>query len=143
MANIERKPILVDYLAGGVLTSSLVWVWLQLVHYIPNQIILFVYVPMLVVLSGISTYIVCMKTSKDHINIGIRTALSSWLISVLFFLTVSFYFDLNILLILLICYVVGGLGGAYIALKMLPESEERKPELDHQVEAKLLNWFLL
>lgn len=117
MANIKRKLILLDYIAGGVLTSGLVWGWLQLVNYIPNQIVFYVHAPILVVLSGISSYIVCMKTSKDHLNIGIRTALSSWLFSVLFFWIFAFELDLIFLLSLLVSYIVGGLGGAYIALK--------------------------
>jgi hypothetical protein len=119
VSNFERKPILIDYLAGGVLTSGLGWIWLQLVNNIPNQIVFFIYAPVLVVLSGISSYIVCMKTSRDHLIIGVRTALSSWLFSVLFLLTFAFDFDLSFLLTLLVCYIVGGLGSAYIALKKL------------------------
>lgn len=117
MAKIKRKPILLDYLAGGVLTSGLVWGWLQLINSIPNQIVYYIHAPILAVMSSISSYIVCIKTSKDHLNVGVRTALSSWLFSVLFFLIFAFEFDLNFLLILLVSYMVGGLGGAYIALK--------------------------
>ena len=117
MANIKRKPILLDYLAGGVLTSGLVWGWLQIINSIPNQIAFYIHAPILAVLSSISSYIVCIKTSKDHLNVGVRTALSSWLFSVLFFLIFAFEFDLNFLLILLVSYMVGALGGAYIALK--------------------------
>jgi hypothetical protein len=67
---------------------------------------------MFVVVSGLSSYIVCRRTSRGHLGVGMRTSLSSWLFSVFILISFAFDLDLNLLIILLVCYTIGGVGGA-------------------------------
>jgi len=116
---VEYKPSLMDYFAGGVLTSGLTWFWLNLKYYFPYQVISFFNIPIFILFSSIASHFICRKAKSDYIRIGLRTTVSAWLISLLFLLSFSFNFDLELLLILLFCYFVGGLTGTFITQRKI------------------------
>ena len=86
--------------------------------YLAAWALLFQYLllPLWCLVSGLSTYLVCMKTSTKHLVTGMKmTALS---IIIGFFMVPTLQnFDLGNFGILLLCYLIGGIGGAYYSLK--------------------------
>jgi len=128
LTNVERKPIIFDYFAGGLLTSCLVWFWLQFISYFPDPTIASLTGPVFIAASAVSAYLVCKRTTRGHLGVGVKTALSSWLVTVLILLSFGLELDMNLIIILLICFVLGGLAAAYIALKDRFRKPIRKPE---------------
>ena len=129
MTNVERKPVIFDYFAGGLLTCGLIWFWLQFISYFPDPILTFLSWPVFIAAGTVSAYLVCKRTTKGHLGVGIKTALSSWLITVL--ILFSFGLDLGTyqIVILLICFVLGGLAAAYISLKNRFRKPIHKPDV--------------
>ena len=128
MTKVERRPVIFDYFAGGLLTSSLVWFWLQFISYFPDPTIASLSGPVFIAFSAVSAYLVCRRTTRGHLGVGVKTALSSWLVTVLLLLSFGLEPDMNLIIILLVCFVLGGLAAAYIALKDRFRKPIRKPE---------------
>ena len=127
MTQAERAPVIFDYFAAGLLTSSLVWFWLQLIAYFPQLPIeslgLFY-----IAASAASTYLVCRRTTRGQLGVGIKTALFSLVMTVLILL--SFGLDLNtdFLIQLIIGYLFGSMVAAYLALRSRLRKSVQKPE---------------
>jgi len=128
LTNVERKPVIFDYFAGGLLTSGLVWFWLQFISYFPDPTIASLTGPVFIAASAVSAYLVCKRTTRGHLAVGVKTALSSWLVTVLILLSFGLELDISLILILLVCFVFGGLAAAYLALKDRLRKPIHKPE---------------
>ena len=128
MTKVERRPVIFDYFAGGLLTSSLVWFWLQFISYFPDPTIASLTGPVFIATSAVSAYLVCKRTTGGHLAVGVKTALSSWLITVLILLSFGLELDMYLIVILLVCFVLGGLVAAYLALKGRLRKPIPKPE---------------
>ena len=128
MTKFERKPATFDYFAGGLLTSGLVWFWLQFISYFPDPTIASLTGPVFIAASAVSTYLVCKRTTRGHLAVGVKTALSSWLVTVLILLSFGLELDISLILILLVCFALGGLAAAYLALKDRLRKPIHKPE---------------
>jgi hypothetical protein len=110
----ERSPKLFDYLAGAILTNGLA----MMAIYLAAWELLFQYllIPLWFVAAGVSSYLVCMRTTKNHLITGIKTAVISIVMG--FFMVPTLQnIDLGSLFIILICYIIGSIGGAYYALR--------------------------
>ena len=110
----ERTPKLFDYIAGAILTNGLATMALYLAAYEPFfQLLL---IPLWCFSAGVATYLVCMRTSKGHLLIGVKTAVLSVVFGVVIIPTLE-NLDLGQLLIVLVCFLVGAFGGAFYALR--------------------------
>jgi len=138
LTKVERRPVIFDYFAGGLLTSGLVWFWLQFNIYFPDPIISSLEWPVFIAFSTVSAYLVCKRTTRGHLGVGVKTALSSWLVTVLLLFSFGLELEVYQIVILLICFVLGGLVAAYLALKDRFRKPIRKPEAKPDVspEAK-------
>jgi len=128
LAKVERRPVIFDYFAGGLLTSSLVWFWMQFISYFPDPTIASLTGPVFITFSAVSAYFVCKRTTRGHLGVGVKTALSSWLVTVLLLLSFGLELDTNLIIILLVCFVFGGLAAAYLSLKARFKKPIREPE---------------
>ena len=128
MTKVERRPVVFDYFAGGLLTSGLIWFWLQFISYFTDPTIASLTGPVFIAASAVSTYLVCKRTTRGHLAVGVKTALSSWLVTVLILLSFGLELDISLILILLVCFVLGGLVAAYITLKDRFRKPIHKPE---------------
>jgi uncharacterized membrane protein HdeD (DUF308 family) len=110
----ERSPKLFDYFAGAILTNGLAVIAI----YLAALALIFQYllIPLWFAAAGVSTYLVCMRTTKNHLLTGAKTAVLSIILG--FFMVPTLQsLDLGILGLVLVCYLLGSIGGAYYALK--------------------------
>ena len=114
MAVVDRTPKLMDYLAGAILTNGLASVAIYLAIFHP--FFQYTLIPFWCLSAGIATYLVCMRTSKQHLLTGAKTAVISILLGVIMVPTLQ-GLDLSSILLLLVCFFVGSIGGAYYALR--------------------------
>lgn len=130
MTNVERKPVIFDYFAGGLLTSALVWFWLQFISYFPDPTIASLSGPFFIAASAASAYLVCKRTTRGQLGVGIKTALASWLMTVLILLSFGLVLEMDILITFFISFVLGGLAAAYLALRTRLRKPVHKPEAE-------------
>ena len=65
--------------------------------------------------SALSAYFVCQRTSKQHLVVGAKTAIVTFFLGI--FMIGFTDFNIDLLILLFVCYLVGGVGGSYLALK--------------------------
>jgi len=127
LTQAERKPVIFDYFAGGLLTSSMVWFWLQFIAYFPDIPIeslgLFY-----IAASAASTYLVCRRTTRGQLGVGLKTALASWVITVLILLSFRLELNTDFLIQLSIGYFFGSMVAAYLALRSRLKKSVQRPE---------------
>jgi small-conductance mechanosensitive channel len=127
LTQAERKPVIFDYFAGGLLTSCLVWFWLQLIAYFPELPIetlgLFY-----IAASAASTHLVCKRTTRGQLGVGIKTALFSWVMTMLILLSFGLELNTDFMIQLIIGYLFGSMVAAYLALRSRLRKSVQKPE---------------
>jgi hypothetical protein len=118
-----RKPTLTDYMAGGMLTNGVVWVWSMFLTYVlrvqtSQTSIVVLLISYLVYLGGsvAASYLVCQRTTSNHIMVALKTSAAGWIFT-LFFMFSYVEVSLGTVVILLVTFGVGGFIGAYLALK--------------------------
>jgi hypothetical protein len=118
-----RKPSLTDYMAGGMLTNGVVWVWSMFLTYVlrvqtSQTSIVVLLISYLVYLGGsiLAAYLVCQRTTSNHIIVALKTSAAGWIFT-LFFMFSYVDVSLGTVVVLLLTFGVGGLIGAYSALK--------------------------
>ena len=110
----ERSPKLFDYFAGAILTNGLAMIAIYLAAW--ELIFQYLLIPLWFVAAGVSAYFVCMRTSKNHLVTGAKTAVFSIILG--FFMVPTLQsLDFGVLGLVLVCYLVGSIGGSYFALR--------------------------
>jgi uncharacterized membrane protein HdeD (DUF308 family) len=114
MASAERSPKLFDYFAGAILTNGLGTMAIYLAAFEP--FFQYLLIPLWCLAAAISTYLVCMRTSKDHLLTGVKTAVVSIALGVIMVPTMQ-GLELGSLVLILGCFLLGSIIGAYYALR--------------------------
>jgi hypothetical protein len=110
----ERSPKLFDYFAGAILTNGLAMIAIYLAAW--ELIFQYLLIPLWFVAAGVSAYLVCMRASKNHLVTGAKTAVFSIILG--FFMVPTLQsLDFGVLGLVLVCYLVGSIGGSYFALR--------------------------
>lgn len=121
MSNTDKNRIsFFDYMAGAMLATGFAWIWSLVLTIFsdlfssiaPNILVLVSYI----IYGGgstIASYIVCRKTVSGYLQTALRLAILSWVFSLL----IASPSTLGTIVVLLICYVIGTTGGAYLALR--------------------------
>lgn len=131
MATTERKPKLFDYFAGAILTNGLATVAIYLAAW--ETLFQYLLIPLWFISAGVATYLVCMRTTSNHLATGAKTAVFSILIG---FIMVPVMQSLEIasIALILVCYLVGSIGGAYYALRTQLKAKKKAAMTPPNVE---------
>ncbi|MFB0558762.1 MAG: hypothetical protein ACETVY_06570 [Candidatus Bathyarchaeia archaeon] len=120
----QRKPTLNDYLAGAVLTNGLVWIWLRLLGSLggitSNAYLGILSLSTLVICllsSTLASYQVCRRAQAEQLLVGMKAAGLAWLFSPFIIFPIIQGAFVNVAIILLVCFSLGGVAGAYLATK--------------------------
>ncbi len=110
----ERTPKLFDYFAGAILTNGLATAAIFLAAW--EILFQYLLIPLLLLSAAVATYLVCMRTTKNHLVTGAKTAVLSIFLG---FIMVPAMQSLEVasLVLILGCYIAGSIGGAYLALR--------------------------
>jgi hypothetical protein len=132
-----RNPNLTDYMAGTMLANGFVWIWSMIHTYFPDlisriPIVIQAVIAYAIYISGsaVSSYLVCKRTSSNHLMVGLKLAGLAWLFSLILMLSSTTGPTLGTAMMLLVCYLAGGLAGAYMALRseLRPRRADRARE---------------
>ena len=115
MTTTERTPTLYDYFAAAILANGIALMWDYVVSTIPMLVILSI--PIYAAAGFIASYLVCKRTSKQHLSVGLKTALGSSLFSFFMIWSIATEINLGTVILLILCYLVGGILAAYITLR--------------------------
>ena len=138
MSEEPRNPTLTDYMAGTMLANGFVWIWSMILSYFPDlisriPIVILAVTAYAIYISGsaVSSYLVCKRTSSNHLMIGLKLAGLAWLFSLIMMLSSTTGPTLGSAVMLLVCYLAGGLAGAYMALRseLRPSRADRAREM--------------
>lgn len=121
---VERKPTTNDYLAGAMLANGIVWIWNQALRTMPN---FFSQVPpgiladityvIYLIAAIVASNQVCTRASSMHLIVGIKSALFSWVLSLIIMLSMAPNPTIGLALSLLLCFLAGGVVGAYLIIQ--------------------------
>ncbi len=119
---VEKAPTLRDYLAGAVLANSLAWLVLGLMPSFAADPLLLILMLFLTYMLGtiIAGYSVARKAFQNHMKIGLKTGLGSFIFHIYVFMGVIDWLSgrrlLHLLdhLLILVVFVLGGLLGAFL-----------------------------
>jgi hypothetical protein len=121
---VKRKPTTNDYLAGAMLANGILWIWNQALGTMPN---LFSQVPpgiladityvIYLIAAIVASNQVCTRASSKHLIVGIKSALLSWVLSLLIMLSMAPNPTVGLTLSLLLCFLAGGVVGAYLIIR--------------------------
>ncbi len=142
MGGERRSPILTDYIAGGLLSNSLVWFWFRLLSG-PGSPLSGVSVKILgsityvvFFLAGLTaSYLVCTRTMKGHLGVGVKSAGINWAISIFIVVPLASTEAAGLSIALLACYLTGGIISAYIALNVRIRRRRRDRRTGEDKEA--------
>ena len=115
MTNLKKTPSLFDYFAGAVLANGIVVLWGDLIAFQP--LLVLTAIPVYCLAAGLASYFVCQRISGQHLSVGLRTAIADIGVGLLIMTGFSNDINLGLILILLVCYIFGGIGGAYLVLR--------------------------
>ncbi len=124
MRDKGRKPTLVDYLAGGVLANGFVWVWFKILGSMgesPSRLYLSLLslttIAIFLVSALVASYQVCRRSSSGQLIVGLKVSILAWLLSPFIILSAVEGPILGLATILLVCFSLGGVAGAYLATR--------------------------
>jgi phosphatidylserine synthase len=111
----ERKPITFDYIAAAMLSYVIIYFWIELnsfqeIHWVAAWTIFYI--------GGLlPSYIVCRRTSRNQLGVGLKSAAASWLFVVVNLSLFTQNSTASFFVLLLILFLLGGITSAYITMK--------------------------
>jgi uncharacterized protein YneF (UPF0154 family) len=123
---VEKTPTLKDYLAGAVLANSLAWLVLGLMPFFATDPWLLMLMLFITYMLGtiIAGYSVARKAFENHMKIGLKTGLGSFILHIYVFMGVIDWVSgrrlLHLLdhLLILVVFVFGGFLGAFLYTRL-------------------------
>lgn len=107
-----------------MLANGIIWIWVQALgslHTIFSRVPLglLASVSFVAYLSSgiVSSYIVCKRTTSEHLFVGLKVAALAWIVSLFFMLSETAEPTVGLAVTLLACFAGGGVAGAYLALR--------------------------
>jgi hypothetical protein len=114
-----------DFFAGAIISNAFVWFWNMAIRSIasfslssPNILTVISYFVYL--LGGtVGSYLISLKGGGNYSKISLKSALSSWLLSLPLMLTFTDAFYLELSISILFCFLMGGIISAYLNIMKL------------------------
>jgi phosphatidylserine synthase len=119
----ERKPSTTDYMAAAVLSYGIVYFWIELNSY---QEIHWIFAWIIFYFGGLlPSYLVCRRTSRNQLGVGLKAATASWLFVVVSLSVFTQNSTFSFFILLLILFLLGGITSSFITMK-----QRLKPKKD-------------
>ena len=123
---IERTPSIIDYLAAATLAYGTIFFWLKLSAGIQIPWLL---TYLIFYLDGVgTTYLVCRKTDRNQFPVAMKSAIFSWVFTLVCLITFTQGDPSSFFKMLLVLFLLGGITSSVISmrerlgLKKKPES---------------------
>jgi hypothetical protein len=142
LGEARRSPTLTDYIAGGLLSNCLVWFWFRLISGSGGLLsgvsvrLLGSITYVVFFIAGLTaSYLVCTRTLKGHLGVGVKSAGVNWAISIFIVIPLASTEVGGLSIALLACYLTGGIISAYIALNVRIRRRRRERRTGEGEEA--------
>ncbi len=124
---IERTPSIIDYLAAATLAYGTIFFWLNLSISIQIPWLL---TYLIFYLGGVgTTYLVCRKTDRNQFPVAMKSAIFSWVFTLVCLITFTQGDPSSFFMMLLVLFLLGGITSSVfsmrerLGLKKKPDSE--------------------
>ena len=119
-----REPSNNDYMAGSILANGIIWLWMQTLIIFKNYtsrlppvyLVDLSYVTFIVA-GFISSQQVAKRSERNQLIVSLRSALYSWIGSLIMMFTISGTPTISFAVILLICLMFGAFLGSYMLIR--------------------------
>ena len=112
---IERTPSIIDYLAAATLTYGTIFFWLQLSDSVPIPWLL---TYLIFYLGGVvTTYLVCRKTDRNQFPVAMKSAIFSWVFTLMCLITFTQGDPSSFFKMLLVLFLLGGITSSVISMR--------------------------
>ena len=122
----EKTPRIMDYIAAGFLAYGLTYFWNLLIEIMPSLSI--ASIPVYALCGAFPTYLVCQRTTKEHLLIGLKCAVFFGLITI--FLMYTWrpnVFNSFFVVSIIASFLIGCLGSSYYSMKQPTKVPSKKP----------------
>ena len=124
----ERKTSITDYLAAATLAYGTIYFWLKFLTsielpWIATYIVFYI--------TGLgSTYLICMRIDRNQFPVAIKSAVFSWLFTMICLITFTQGDPSSFFKILLVLFLLGGATASVITMRhRLRPRKKPEPEL--------------
>ncbi len=125
--DIERTPSITDYLAAATLAYGTIFFWLKLSTIIQLPWLLSY---LIFYLGGVgTTYLVCRRTDRNQFPVAIKSALFSWVFTLVCMITFTQGDPSSFFKMLLVLFLLGGITSSVISMR--ERLRPKKPEQEH------------
>jgi len=112
---IERTPSIIDYLAAATLAYGTIFFWLNLSVSIQIPWLL---TYLIFYLGGVgTTYLVCRKTDRNQFPVAIKSAIFSWVFTLVCLITFTQGDPSSFFKMLLVLFLLGGITSSVISMR--------------------------
>ncbi|MCW4050274.1 MAG: hypothetical protein NWE89_11135 [Candidatus Bathyarchaeota archaeon] len=129
MSDQSKKPSTTDYMAGAVLSYGIVYFWIRVkTLYNAPWILAFVFF----YLGGLlPSGMICKRTSRNQLPTGLKSAIISWIFTVVSLLAFTQGNQASFFGVLLVFFLLGGFTSGYITTRQ--RLKPRKPKREVEV----------
>ena len=121
----EKTPKIMDYIAAGFLAYGLTYFWNLLMEIAPPLSI--ATIPIYILCGAFPTYLICQRTTKEHLLIGLKCAIFFGLITnFLMYLWRPNDFNNLFILSIIITFLAGCLGSSFLSMKQQTKMLSKK-----------------
>ena len=125
---IERTPSIIDYLAAATLAYGTIFFWLKLSTIIQLPWLLSY---LIFYLGGVgTTYLVCRRTDRNQFPVAIKSAIFSWVFTLVCLITFTKGDPSSFFKMLLVLFLLGGITSSIISMRERLKPK-KKPEQEH------------
>ena len=123
--DVDRTTSIIDYLAAATLSYGVIFFWLKLstiikLPWLVSYLIFY--------LGGLGpTYLVCRRTDRNQFPVGIKSAVFSWVFTLVCLITFTQGDPSSFFKMLLMLFLLGGLTSSVITMKERLKPK-KKPE---------------
>jgi len=123
----EKIPSLTDYLAAATLSYGIIFFWLKLSTIIqvpwPVSYLLFY-------IGGLGpTYLMCRRTDRNQFPVAIKTAVFSWVFTLVCLITFTQGDPSSFFKMLLVFFLLGGISSSVVSMRERLKSKKLESEL--------------
>ena len=119
-----KEPSNNDYMAGAILANGIIWLWMQSLtifrnftsRLAPVYLVDLSYVTFIVA-GFISSQQVAKRSERNQLIVSLRSALYSWIGSLIMMLTMSGTPTISLIVIILVCLIFGAFIGSYMLIR--------------------------
>ena len=129
---LDSRPTLFDYFAGALLANGISWMWISSLGYLSaafsTSVLAELSYVVYIAIGILASFLVCRRTSSRHISVALKLVAIEWIFSLVMIMSYLDQPTTGMALALLVCFLMGGIAGAYITLRSQLRRRKEAPQ---------------